>query len=104
MVAQTQTEDNTLAVPMDMMVHMATEIVRETVRVHGDARVAIDPYTDTVKTMVAEQLTHSEKRAAGLITDDATDTVETLLRASSVARERSFERRNADLKARLETP
>lgn len=95
MVAQTEVQDNPMVVALDELVDMATEIVRETVRVHGNARAAIEPYTDTVKAMVAERLTHSEKRACGLVNDTEADAVEVLLRASAIKRERSFERRNA---------
>src|SRR5687768_578607 len=95
MLAQGLNEINGLTVPADELVTIATAIVKETVRLHGDARAAIQPYTNTVKNLVAKQLTHSERKAAGLIPDDEADSIEVLLRAASVSRERKFERRNA---------
>lgn len=100
MLAQSLNEINVLTVPVDELVTIATAIVKETVRLHGDARAAIEPYTNTVKNLVAKQLTHSEQKAAGLIPDDETDAIEVLLRAASVKRERSFERRNAQTSRR----
>lgn len=95
MITQDIPKGNSLSISIDMMVNIATEIVKETVRIHGNARIAIEPYTDTVKRLVAERLTYSERKAAGLVADDEQDTVETLLRAASVARERKRERTNA---------
>lgn len=95
MIAQDMQKNNSMALPMDMMVNIATEIVRETVRIHGSARAAIEPYTDAVKGQVAARLTYSERKAAGLLRDGEQDTVESLLRAASVARERKRERTNA---------
>lgn len=84
-----------LAVPLDELVDLATAIVKETVRVHADAKAAIEPYTPTVKRLVAERLTYSEKKAAGLLSQDEVDAIEYVLRASAVQRERKYERRSA---------
>ena len=95
MIARQVGKSNALAMSVDELVRLATCIVKETVRVHGDAQAAIAPYTNVVKNLVSAQLTHSERKAAGLVSEDADDVVEILLRASAVSRERSFERRSA---------
>jgi len=94
MVAEILPESK-LVVPLDELVAIATEIVRENVRLHGDAKAAIEPYTPTVKKLVAANLTYSEKKAAGLLSQDELDAIEYVLRASAVQRERSHERRSA---------
>lgn len=95
MIAHDMPKDNSLAIPMDMMVDMATEIVRETVKIHGDARIAIEPYTDTVKCLVSERLTYSERKAAGLLAENEQDTVEAFLRDAAKRGEKKRERTNA---------
>lgn len=94
MIAETSPQSK-LAMPLDELVAMATAIVKETVRVHANAKAAIEPYTHTVKKLVSAQLTYSERKAAGLLSQDEVDAIECVLRASAVKRERNHERRNA---------
>ncbi len=80
---------------LDIMVSMALNILRETIRLGHNAKMAIEPYTDTVKKLVAEQLTYSEQKACGLLSDDANDTVQEYLKSMCNHREKkAYERQN----------
>lgn len=66
---------------------LAADIVRETMRNGGNAKLALAPYSDAVKALVASKLTHSERKAAGLVAGDEPDPLEAALRAQAENRE-----------------
>jgi len=78
------------ASPVDdeMLATIAAHIVRATIRKGGDPKLAIEPYSNTVRKLVAQQLTYSECKAAGLISPKAKDSVEQCLRSSAKKIER----------------
>ena len=62
------------------LARIAAQIVRTTIANHGDAKLAIEPYSNAVRRLVARELTHFECREAGLISQNCEDGVETYLR------------------------
>jgi hypothetical protein len=80
-MAQNETNDN------EILADIAAMIVRETIRIRGDAKLSISPYSDDVKALVAGKLTHSERKAAGLVDPNEPDPLEMALRAHAENRE-----------------
>lgn len=82
------------ALSNEELVRIAVEIVRETIRRGGNAELAIEPYNDEVRTLIKIELTHSERKAAGLI--DEADPLQSALMAMVIRREQEAYGKVAD--------
>jgi hypothetical protein len=82
-----QAEQIKLAFDTEYLAELAIMITKETVRNHGNAALVVEPYTDEVKVLIKIGLTHSERKAAGLVAPGAQDPRQLALKAMVARRE-----------------